>query len=130
VPLTGGLSAAGQPVGAQQVTMFIPPNGSRVVPTLDTLSHFDSYQPLPAVVALAQFKPVGGFLVRQLIATDQLKAKDYNRYVNTHEFSGSRTNTLPARVFHRSAFHPGKQIKFTHKVPVIPVSRQRDVKPG
>ena len=138
VTVTGGGGGGGgvvltqgtQPIGAGLGTTFIPPIGERLVPSLSTLSRNYSYQPIALNAALAQFRPSGGFLLRSLVYSGKLKASDPN--IQRHGQSrfndqGSGVTTLGRHVFTRSVYHPGKPLKFTHKVPVIPRGRQTDV---
>ena len=130
----GGGGNGGAFVGATQLatpaTTFIPPNGSALIPTVAALSQYDSYQPLAQSVAFSQFLPAQGWLLRMEVFSGRISQKNPNIQRHQNPLPGhnnSGVHTLNAHVFTRDLYHPAKQIKFTHKVPVIPRNRQRNV---
>ncbi len=121
-------------VGATLLGVLGPaPLGSSLIPTIASLSQYDSYQPLAQSIAYAQFRPQSGWLIRMEVFSGKLSQKSRN--LQRHGFTlpghtNSGIHTLNDRVFSRDTYHPGKVLKFTHKVPVIPRDRQHSVYAG
>jgi hypothetical protein len=131
VGTTTGVGPANGSVGATPLGVLGPaPLGSALIPTIASLSPYDSYQPLAQSIAYAQFLPQSGWLLRMEIFSGKISQKNPNvqRHLKTlpgHNNSG--VSTLNSRVFTRDKYHPAKVVKFTHKVPVVPRDRQRNV---
>jgi FG-GAP repeat len=102
-------------------TDAIPPLGSRLVPTINSLNRL-TWQPIPIAVAYQQFKPQPGFSQRlQAVFTPINDNKQRSR----HDDRGTRTFTLGNDVFNRSRFHPGKTQVVHHTGSIIPTFLQR-----
>ena len=113
------------PVGTITPSSFVPQFGpDRYTPTLAALSRFN-YKAIPLRVAVAQYQPAPGFKSR----FDQyfFPKKFVHQFGSKYQYSGHGVSTLGRGVFTRGKFKPGKTIKFTHKVPVVPVNRQTEV---
>ncbi len=130
----GGSTIANGSVGATPLGVLGPaPLGSALIPTVASLSRYDTYQPLAQTVAYAQFRPQAGWLLRMEVFSGKISQKNPNiqRHIKTlpgHNNSG--VSQLNARVFTRDKYHAGKVVKVHHKVPVIPRNRQRNVYAG
>ncbi len=106
----GGAFIGATPL-ATPATNFIPPNGSALIPTVASLSQYDSYQPLAQSIAYAQFRPATGWLLRMEIFSGKISQKNPN--VQRHGFTlpghnNSGIHTLNDRVFTRSKYHATK----------------------
>jgi len=103
------------PVGTITPSRFVP---------LVALSRFN-YKAIPLRVAVAQFQPASGF--KQRIDQYFFPKKHEHQFGSKYQNAGHGISTLGRGVFTRGKFKPGKTIKFTHKVPVVPVNRQTEV---
>jgi hypothetical protein len=147
----GGFVNGSVPIGFQQLTNFPPPNGEHLVPTLDQFKSPAGYQPLPVSVVLGQFQPAPAYVNRRLHGIGGTPAgpqANHNALIvkfghqrsglnyafpkkltaSRHPFKGTGVLTLPARVFTRDIYHPGKAIVVKHKVAVVPRSEQTQIK--
>src|SRR5512135_2896584 len=116
------------PIGTFVPTSFVPPFGpDHLVPPPSVLSRLD-YKAIPLHVAQNQYLPTPGFGVRTF---------DYFHPGAKHPRNGAATGfafqkrriktTLAPSIYTPSKFPTGKTVAFTHKVRVIPTSRQREV---
>ncbi len=109
-------------------------------PTVTSLEHLTSYQPLPVQLAYQEFRPAPGFAAREeiyhhpgkgdphqvpagtVLGVPKLGRKGENYY--------TRYNSLPRGVFTRGRFRIGTSTTFTHNPKVIPRSEQTQNFPG
>ena len=114
--------------GGGRIVATNPLPGSSITPSssvpLAALSRFN-YKAIPLRVAVAQFQPAPGFKSR----IDQyfFPKKFEHQFGSKYQDAGHGISTLGRGVFTRGKFKPAKTIKFTHKVPVVPVNRQTEV---
>ncbi len=131
-----GFAAGLTPVGFQTPTTFPPPNGERLLPTLNQLVGPDGYTPLPANVSpLGQFYPnkayiqrtkhgvTTGHVANNLLKSDVLITKfghfrdnrgfllPKKQYASYKSNTGVGVHTLPSRVFTHNPAKPVKAAK-------------------
>lgn len=123
---TGGSTGGAllTPIGTVVPTQFIPPFGPDVyVPPISALSAYSSYKAIPLRVALQQYQPQPGFGQRmQQFYHPTSKFHQFGYFRQAH--GGHGNIQLGYAVFTRSKYKPGQHTTFTHKVPVVPSTRQ------
>ena len=140
---TGSAAVVNVPLSStyiQASPIFTGINAGQPYPTLTSLSHLDSYKPLPVQLAYQQFRPAQGFAAREAVYHNGGKGKAHQAPAGTilgvpqlgrrGMDKYNKVNTLPHGVFTRSKFQVGKATTFTHKVKVIPRNEQTQTFPG
>ncbi|MDX2038935.1 MAG: integrin alpha [Isosphaeraceae bacterium] len=125
----GSTNSAGSslPPGFIAPTSFVGPDGAALVPTLASLSTYESYKPIPVSVAIDQYLPNPFFNRRNRAVAHHRSVSDTQGLTSNRPFASRGVHTLGTRVFTRGKFHAGKKIAFRHPVPVVPIQRRREV---
>ena len=120
--------------------VFTGINAGLPSPPISTLSHLDSYAPLPVQIAEQQFRAQPGFITREDVYHNPGKKGNVHQApagtvlnvagIGHSEDKYAKKNTLAHGVFTRGKTRVGKKTTFTHKSKVIPTNLQTETYPG